>query len=74
MITHARNGFLIDEPSAGAVARAVRTLIDQPAVRRDIIQGGYSTARAHTLERQAAQMMRIVSEQLRLPIPAPRVA
>ena len=74
LITHARNGFLIDEPSAGAVARAVRTLIDQPAVRRDIIQGGYSTARAHTLERQAAQMMRIVSEQLRLPIPAPRVA
>jgi glycosyltransferase involved in cell wall biosynthesis len=74
LITHARNGFLIDEPTAGAVARAVRVLIDQPAVRRDIIQGGYSTARAHTLERQAEQMMRIVSEQLRLPVRAPRVA
>ena len=74
LITHARNGFLIDEPTAGAVARAVRVMIDDPAVRRDIIQGGYSTARAHTLERQAAQMMRIVSEQLRLPIRAPGVA
>lgn len=74
LVTHGQNGFVIDEPTPGAVARAVRLLIDQPGVRRDIIQGGYKTARAHTLERQAAQMMRIVAEQLRLPIRAPRVA
>jgi glycosyltransferase involved in cell wall biosynthesis len=74
LVTHGQNGFVIDEPTPGAVARAVRLLIDQPGVRRAIIQGGYKTARAHTLERQAAQMMRIVSEQLRLPIRAPRVA
>lgn len=74
LVTHGQNGLLIDEPSAGAVARAVRLLIDQPRVRREIIQGGYKTARAHTLERQAAEMMRIVAEQLRLQVRAPRVA
>lgn len=74
LVTHGENGFVIDEPSPAAVARAVRLLIDQPAVRRNLIQGGYKTARAHTLERQAAEMMRVVSEQLRLPIRAPRVA
>ena len=74
LVTHGQNGLVIDESSADAVARAVRLLIDQPGVRREIIQGGYKTARGHTLERQAAQMMRIVSEQLHLPIRAPRVA
>jgi glycosyltransferase involved in cell wall biosynthesis len=74
LVTHGQNGIVIDESSADAVARAVRLLIDQPSVRREVIQGGYKTARGHTLERQAAQMMRIVSEQLRLPIRAPRVA
>ncbi len=74
LVTHGQNGVVIDEPTPGAVTRAVRLLIDQPGVRREIIQGGYKTARGHTLERQAAQMMRIVSEQLRLPIRAPRVA
>lgn len=74
LVTHGQNGIVIDESSAGAVARAVRLLIDQAALRREIIQGGYKTARAHTLERQAAEMMRVVSEQLRLPIRAPRVA
>jgi len=74
LVTHGQNGIVIDESSPGAVARAVRLLIEQAALRREIIQGGYQTARAHTLERQAAEMMRVVSEQLRLPIRAPRVA
>ncbi len=74
LVTHGENGIVIDGATPGAVARAVRLLVDQPAVRRAVIEGGYKTARAHTLERQAAQMMRIVSEQLRLPIRAPRVA
>jgi glycosyltransferase involved in cell wall biosynthesis len=74
LVTHGQNGIVIDESSPGAVARAVRLLIEQAALRREIIQGGYQTARAHTLERQAAGMMRVVSDQLRLPIRAPRVA
>lgn len=74
LVIHGQNGLLIDEPSPGAVARAVRLLLDQPKLRRDLIEGGYKTARAHTLERQAAEMMRIVAEQLRLPLRAPRVA
>jgi glycosyltransferase involved in cell wall biosynthesis len=74
LVTHGQNGIVIDESSPGAVARAVRLLIEQAALRREIIQGGYQTARAHTLERQAAGMMRVISEQLRLPIRAPRVA
>ncbi len=74
LVTHGQTGFVIDDGTPGAVARAVRLLIEQPAVRRELIAGGYKTARAHSLERQAAEMMRIVSEQLRLPIRAPRVA
>ena len=39
-------------------------------LRRRLIQGGYATARAHTLERQAADMMRVVvgEPSCRLPI------
>ena len=74
LVSHGQNGIVLDESSAGAVAKAVRLLIDQAALRREIIQGGYTTARAHTLDRQAAEIMRVVSEQLRLPIRAPRVA
>ena len=62
LITHEENGLLIDEasPRRGGQARS-RLLIDQPALRQRLIQGGYATARAHTLERQAAEMMRVVS-------------
>jgi phosphatidylinositol alpha-1,6-mannosyltransferase len=74
LVSHGQNGIVLDESSSGAVARAVRMVIDQAPLRREIIQGGYQTARAHTLERQAAEIMRVVSEQLRLPIRAPRVA
>ena len=39
----------------------MRRLIESPALRQRLIQGGYATARAHTLERQAAQMMAAVN-------------
>ncbi len=74
LVTNGENGLLIDDVSAGAVVAAVQKLITQPALRRKVIQGGYATARAHTLERQAGEMMRIVSAELPLTLAQPRVA
>jgi glycosyltransferase involved in cell wall biosynthesis len=71
LIEHDVNGLLIDQGApAAAVAAAVARLIGDPALRRRLIQGGYETARSHTLERQAAAMMRIVAEQLHVPVNA----
>ncbi len=45
------------------------------ALRRRLIEGGYQTARAHTLERQAADMMQIVRGELGLAVaPVPTAA
>ena len=74
LVTHDQNGLLMAESSAGAVAAAVGRLIAEPALRRAIIQGGYATARAHTLERQAAELMRVVAAELPLVLPQPQVA
>lgn len=68
LITHEANGLLIADASATAVAAAVRRLAGDGELRRRLIQGGYVTARSHTLERQAADMMRIVGAELALPI------
>ena len=74
LVSHGQNGLLIDEASASAVAGAVHQLITQPDLRRTVIQGGYATARAHTLERQAAEMMAIVATELPVRLTQPRVA
>jgi glycosyltransferase involved in cell wall biosynthesis len=60
------NGLLVDEPTADAVAGAIARLLADGALRRRLIANGYETARAHTLETQAAFMMRTVSERLGL--------
>jgi len=73
LIADGSNGMLITESSADAVAAAVRTLIGAPALRQRLIQGGYQTARAHTLERQAAEMMRVVQAELQLSLAQPTV-
>jgi glycosyltransferase involved in cell wall biosynthesis len=64
LITHERNGLLIEESTAAAVADAVRRVIDDAALRQRLIREGYETARAFTLERQAARMMDVVSSRL----------
>ena len=74
LVTSGENGILIEDASAAAVAGAVRKLIAEPALRQLLIRGGYATARAHTLERQAAEMMRIVAAELPLALNQPRVA
>ena len=66
LIRHDENGLLMADSSAGAVAVAVRRLVAEPALRQRLIAGGYETARAHTLERQAASMMDVVSRELHL--------
>jgi glycosyltransferase involved in cell wall biosynthesis len=64
LIAHEHNGLLIDEPTAAAVAAAVRRIIHDPMLRQQLIRAGYETARASTLERQAASMMSVVSRRL----------
>jgi glycosyltransferase involved in cell wall biosynthesis len=64
LICDGGNGLLLDVGSADLVAAAIRRLIATPALRRRLIEGGYETARAHTLERQAAEMMRVVAAEL----------
>ena len=44
-------------------------------MRQQIIRGGYETARAHTLDAQAASMMSVVSRELGLTLARqPKVA
>ena len=62
LIAHGENGLLVDEASPEQLLTAVRKLIDTPELRQRIIAGGYATARAHTLERQAAGMMAAVND------------
>jgi glycosyltransferase involved in cell wall biosynthesis len=66
LVTHEGNGLLIDASTGEVVAAAADRLIRDPALRRQLIQGGYETARAHTLEAQAARMM----AELRSRLPA----
>ena len=66
LVRHGENGVLIAESSAEAIATALAQIISDAALRRRIIDGGYWTARNHTLERQAASMMSAVSEGLGL--------
>ena len=73
LIAHDVNGWLIAKSTADAVADAVRALMATPALRQRLIQGGYQTARAHTLERQAAEMMRAVQSNRRLTLAGPLV-
>jgi glycosyltransferase involved in cell wall biosynthesis len=66
LITHEQNGYLLDVATPEAVAGAVTTICRDGALRRRLIQGGYQTARAHTLDTQATQMMAIVGARFGL--------
>jgi glycosyltransferase involved in cell wall biosynthesis len=64
LVTHERNGLLVDEPSAAEVSHALVRLLSDGTLRRRLIAAGYETARAHTLQTQAARMMEDVSRRL----------
>jgi phosphatidyl-myo-inositol dimannoside synthase len=70
LVGHERNGLLIDDSAAAAVAAAVSRLVSDSGLRQRLIAGGYDTARAHTLERQAAAMMGVVKHELSVPLVA----
>ena len=63
LITHRQNGLLTDV-TAASVASAVQELLGDAQLRQGLIRAGYETARAHTLDVQAASMMQIVSREL----------
>ncbi|MDP2318048.1 MAG: glycosyltransferase family 4 protein [Acidobacteriota bacterium] len=54
----------VDKSAALKLSAALIRVIEDSALRRRLISGGYQTARAHTLENQAAEMMRVVSSEL----------
>jgi len=75
LVRHGENGVLIAESSAAALVDGITALAEDPSLRRRVIAGGYQTARAHTLERQAAEMMRAVTQRLGLQLhPVAQVA
>ena len=74
LITNGENGLLVAEGSTQAMIDAVRSLIATPSLRQRLIQGGYATARAHTLERQAASLMQTVAKECGVPIRRPDAA
>lgn len=66
LITHERNGLLVDRPSAPAIAAALQRVIAEAPLRRRLIANGYATARAHTLEAQAGKMMDALASRIDL--------
>jgi glycosyltransferase involved in cell wall biosynthesis len=64
LIIHEQNGLFLDAATGGAVAAAVGRLMDDGELRRRLIQGGYETARAHTVDAQAAHLMGVVGARL----------
>lgn len=69
LVRHRENGWLLESGTSDAVADAVAQLACDGGLRRQLIQRGYETARAHTLERQAAEMMAVVAQELALTLP-----
>lgn len=74
LITDGENGLLVPEGATGALAEALRQLIVTPALRQRLIQHGYATARAHTLERQAEALMQTVARECGVTIRRPDAA
>jgi glycosyltransferase involved in cell wall biosynthesis len=64
LVVHEVNGLLVDEPTAASIADAIARLLIDRDLRRRLIASGYETARAHTLEAQAAAMIREVGSRL----------
>lgn len=69
LIADGDNGLLIAGGSSGLIAGAIGRLVRDGELRRHVIQGGYATARKHTLEQQAADMMQVVECELHLSLP-----
>jgi glycosyltransferase involved in cell wall biosynthesis len=64
LVRDGENGLLVDTAAPEALLAAVERVMTSPELRQRLIQGGYATARAHTLDRQAAEMMALVQREL----------
>ena len=73
LVTHEANGLLVDAPTADAVGDAMIRIVADGPLRRALIAHGYATARAYTLEAQAATMTAAVERELHLTLRHPSV-
>ena len=64
LVVHQTNGWLVEQPTAEAVADAVERLIRDAPLRRHLIASGYETARGFTLDAQAARLLSEVVARL----------
>ena len=74
LVTQEMNGWLVDQPTADAVADAIARIIGDAPLRRRLIANGYETARRFTLDAQAARMLSEVSARLRVTLKQPATA
>lgn len=61
LITQKQNGLLLESGDENSVAGGIERIVTDAPLRQRLIRGGYDTAAAHTLERQAAEMMRALA-------------
>jgi glycosyltransferase involved in cell wall biosynthesis len=73
LVTDELNGLLVDDATPQNLASAVRRIVSEPTLRQRLIVNGYATARRHTVEAQAAEMMAIVSDRLRVKLRQPAI-
>jgi len=64
LVVHQMNGWLVEHPTAEAVADAVAQLIGDAPLRQSLIASGYETARGFTLDAQAARLLSEVVARL----------
>lgn len=64
LITDEVNGLLVDGPTAANLTAALTRVVTDGALRRRLIANGYDTARAHTLDAQARQLIDVLSAEL----------
>ena len=64
LVTHQVNGWLVEQPTAEAVADAMARIIGDAPLRQRLIANGYETARGFTLDAQAARLLSEVAARL----------
>lgn len=62
--TEGEDGLLVASHDAGALCRALGRVIDDGALRRRLIKGGYARARRHTVSHFADRIQKIMEAQL----------
>jgi glycosyltransferase involved in cell wall biosynthesis len=71
LVTDDRNGVLVDAGTADGIADAIARVIADSEFRQRLIRGGYETAAAHTLDRQALEMISTLAARTGLSFRSP---